>query len=184
MALIETISEGLMALVQRYAPDNRQEFVRAMQKEFTTLQGGRLSWALGCLSAVVQWQATAAARFCIALVVIGIVFSLVQGMPLMLIYAVTPAAFVYVYWLLAPALVCAALAAWKPRYAGLGAVGLFLLLNLMDLTIGMTMRQPLPHDWHILDAPPIVGWSAQLAWCAAGAWCGLQAAKWARHQTA
>jgi hypothetical protein len=174
MSFVDRISDGLMALAARCAPPRRREIVRAMRHEFVTLDRGRLSWALGCLRAAVVWRAASAAPFGLVLVGAGMAFDAVQPLPLMLLRGdvhVAPAA-IYLYWLAAPGLACGLLAIWKPAYAYVSAVGFALLRELMSFFQIAFVMHASWRGWEVMDAPPVVGWSAILAWCLLGAGLG------------
>ncbi|MBI1686872.1 hypothetical protein [Caulobacter hibisci] len=61
------IAGALMALATRAAPSERRDWAGAMQAEFTALERGRLSWALGCLTTSLRWRAPGEAVYAAAL---------------------------------------------------------------------------------------------------------------------
>lgn len=188
MNFSDKIADGLMSLALRWTPANRQEIAQAMRGELAALEQGRLAWALGCLRAALVWRLAATAPFGLALVGTGLLFEVVEGIPLILIHGQAAPVVIYLYWLASPALACALLAAWKPQYAYVGAAGFFLLQIAITQAVLLYFQTTVPsihipsdHKWHILDAPPVVGWSAQMAWLVLGAWLGK---RWSQRKAA
>jgi hypothetical protein len=167
MSFVERIIDGAMALAVRLAPRDRQELVTAMRHEMAVLDGGRVIWALGCLWATARWRTVDAAPLGLALAAVALVSDPLRSLLAMLLARHLPGDAIYVFWLALPTAICVSLAVWRPGYAVFGAAAFWLTQHAGELALVATER-----GWEILDAPPVVGWSAQLAWCLLGAWLG------------
>jgi hypothetical protein len=55
MTMSRTLSGWIMQLATRRPPPTRADWVLAMDREFETLERGRLGWALGCLTTRIGW---------------------------------------------------------------------------------------------------------------------------------
>ncbi len=61
------LAAAIMALATCDPPIGRADWAGAMQAEFTVLETGRLSWALGCLATALRWRAPGEAAYGAAL---------------------------------------------------------------------------------------------------------------------
>lgn len=180
MAITSSLARWAMSLAVRAAPLGRRDFARAMREEFEVLDGGRLGWALGCLTTVAGWRLRADGLFLAALVAVGLALDQVMFLPFMVLPSDLVHAIAYYYWLAFPAVVCAMLAAWRPSYAYAAALIVWLIREAqsMAILVSMLAGDPLGRDWQIMDAPPIVGWSATLGWSLLGAAIGARIGRW------
>jgi len=173
MAIRTSLGRWVMRLAQRAAPAARYDFALAMREEFEVMDGDRLGWALGCLATAAGWRLRADGLFLATLVAVGLTLDLAMDVPLMLLPGDFVHAVAYVYWLAAPAVVCGMLAAWRPGYAYVATLVVWLVRETLLVATSFSMfRALLDRGWHVMDAPPIVGYSALLGWSLVAATIG------------
>jgi hypothetical protein len=172
-----SLSRAILGLAAWVAPPSRRTMCQAMRAELDVLDGGRLSWALGGLASAVGWRMRVDGPFWIVVLALTLpVWSRVTFYAEIPIYHMLDgfgSLATYGYWLLQKALLCALLAAWRPRLAVSTAI-IYALAS--QATSALYWIYVLRWTWdervHIMDAPPVVGISANLCWCLIGAWAG------------
>ena len=179
MAITTSLARWVMNLATRAAPAARRDFTRGMGEEFEALDfeapgGDRLGWALGCLTTVAGWRLRADGLFLAALAGVGLTLDQIMFLPFLVLPGDLVHAIAYYYWLAFPAVVCGMLGAWRPGYAYAAALIVWLIREAQSTAILIEMLDgdPLGRNWHVMDAPPIVGWSAMLGWAMLGAAIG------------
>ena len=175
MAITTSPARWVMNLALRAAPAARHDFARAMREEFE-VGGGQLGWALGCLATAAGWRLRADGLFLAVVVAAGLTLDQLMFLPMMVLPGDLVHAIAYYYWLAFPALVCGMLGAWKPNYGYVAALMVWLIREAQSAAILVSMLQgdPLGRNWQVMDAPPIVGWSAMLGWSLVGAAIGAR----------
>lgn len=170
-------SRALLSLAEWIAPPNRRALCQAMRAELDAMDEGHLSWALGGLTSAAGWRMRVDGLFWVVVLACAFpVWSQVTFLAEIPIYHLldrfgSPA--IYGYWLLQEALLCALLAAWRPRLGAVAALAYLLMREVIEtITWIYVLRWPMTKDFHIMDASPIVGFSAVLCWCLVGAWIG------------
>jgi hypothetical protein len=178
---ITTLARWVMNLATRAAPAARRDFARGMREEFEALDfetpgADRLGWALGCLTTVAGWRLRADGLFLAALVGVGLTLDQIMFLPFLVLPGDLVQAIAYYYWLAFPAVVSGMLGAWRPGYAYAAAVIVWLIREAQSTAILIEMLDgdPLGRNWHVMDAPPIVGFSALLGWSLVGAAIGAR----------
>lgn len=182
------IARLLMTLATAAPPPGRADWAGAMRAEYETLQRGRLGWALGCLATMTGWRLRAEAFWLLAMIA-AVVFletmssQILFAMPRDLIRPIF-----YAYGLGVPALICAAIAAWRPDRS----IATALILPLVQFGYGTAVLVFLLQahltrkSWVIMDAKPEVGVGAMVGYCLLGALIGgaIGRAARARRQAA
>lgn len=177
MSMTASLSRAILKLAGWVAPPNRQTMCQAMQAELEVLKEGRLSWALGGLASATGWRVRVDGLFWAVVLACTVpvwnrltfraelpIYDLLDGLDSIATYG---------YWLLQRALLCALLAAWRPRLAIPAAI-IYALASQATSTLYWiyVLRWTWDEKVHIMDAPQIVGVSANLCWCLIGAWAG------------
>jgi hypothetical protein len=179
MAITTSLARWVMNLAAGTAPAARRDFAHGMREEFEALDfetpgADRLGWALGCLTTAAGWRLRADGLFLVALVAVGLTLDQIMFLPFFVLPGDLVHAIAYYYALAFPALVCGMLGAWRPGYAYAAALIVWLIREAQSAAIVIEMLDgdPLGRDWHVMDAPPIVGFSALLGWSFVGAAIG------------
>jgi hypothetical protein len=174
MAITTSLARWVMSLATRAAPAARRDFARAMGEEFAVLDSGRLAWAFGCLTTVAGWRLRADGLFLAAMITIAVALDQIMAAPFWVLPGDLVHAIAYYYWLAFPAVAYGLLAVWRPRHAYASTLVMWLIREALNTTFLFSMLDgaPLGRGWHIMDAPPIVGWSALLGWSLLGAAIG------------
>lgn len=177
MSMTVSLSRAILKLAGWVAPPNRRTMCQAMRAELDVLDEGRLSWALGGLLSATGWRVRVDGLFWAIVLASTLpiwsqltfraeipIYDLLDGLG-------SPA--IYSYWLLQKALLCALLAAWRPRLGAAAAI-IHVLTNQAVAIINWiyVLHWPWGDKIHVMDAPPVVGVSAVLCWCLIGAWAG------------
>lgn len=178
MSMTVSLSRAILKLAGWVAPPNRQTMCEAMRAELDVLNEGRLSWALGGLASAVGWRARVDGLFwtvvlaCALPIWSPVTFRIEGPIYHLLDQLGSPA--IYGYWLLQQALVCALLAAWRPRLGAVAAIIYLLAQYAINAIFWIYVLRwpPMGKDVKIMDASPVVGFSAVLCWCLIGAWAG------------
>ena len=171
------LADWVIKLAVSHLPADRAVWGEAMTSEYQTLQSGRLGWALGCLRATIGWRLQRDWLFLAVLVGTSLAFDYSEYLFEGAIDALAPGllnhATIYYFWLAYPALLCGALAFWRPSYA-LAAACAFTLTHeaAVRFTWVFILHFPTDREIHVLDGPAVVGLSAVLGWCVAGAVIG------------
>ena len=177
MSMTASLSRAILKLAGWIAPPNRQTMCQAMRAELDVLDVGRLSWALGGLASAMGWRVRVDGLFWVAVLAVALpIWSRVTfraELPIYHFLESLSAIATYGYWLLQKALLCALLAAWRPRLAVPAAI---IYVVVSQAGAALYWIHVLHWTWddkvHIMDAPPVVGVSANLCWCLIGAWAG------------
>jgi hypothetical protein len=171
------IAARIMRLATSNLPSERTMWGEAMQSEFESLPNGRLSWALGCLVAALNWRVRQDWLF---LQVAGAASTLAWFgwfWPPPLMPWMSAHGLFHVALLAGPALACAGLTAWRPRCAlGVALAMTCVPLAEAEFSFSVLMRQGFPAPFNVMNAPFVVGVSAMLAWCGLGAAAGRRLA--------
>ncbi|PIB95391.1 hypothetical protein [Caulobacter sp. X] len=172
-----SLSRVILTLAAWVAPPGRRTLCQAMRAELDVLYDGRLSWALGGLVSALGWRLRVDGLFWAVVLACALpIWRSVTFLATVPIYRLldrlgSPA--IYSYWLLQQALVCALLAAWRPRLAAPAAITyLVVQYAISEIVWIYVLRWPTGKGVKIMDAPPVVGLSAVLCWCLIGAWSG------------
>ena len=165
------LSRLVMKLALRHVPKHREDWARAMQSEFEVLKKGRLAWAIGCLSASLDWDFRAHALYWLALPLItaGVQFFL-SGPLLFWMSDHCPVAYAYCTYIsyytfgldfLVP---CLAFGLWRPGRVVTTAVALSLCMFAYEYLF-FALNFPKYHgDYiHIMNMPPVIGETVILA---------------------
>lgn len=172
-----SLSRAILELAQWVAPPNRRTMCQAMRAELAVLDEGHLFWALGGLASAVGWRARVDGLFWIVVLAsTSTAWSRLTFRAEVPIYDAldrfgSPA--IYSYWLLQRALLCALLGAWRPRLGAAAAIIYLLVSQAVSIHHWIyVLHWTWDEKTHIMDAPPVVGVSANLCWCLIGAWAG------------
>ncbi len=176
MSMTASLARTILNLAGWVAPPSRQTMCQAMRAELDVLDEGRLSWALGGLASATVWRMRVDGLFWAAVLSAGLFWDKVTffaDAPLFeRITAGGPPA-IFSLWLVEVALGCALLAAWRPRAAVLIAVSVFLLREASAMyAMFYVLDAPMNVHFNVMNAVPVVGFSAILCWCLIGAWAG------------
>jgi hypothetical protein len=175
------IAARVMRLATSNLPAERAVWAEAMQSEFESLQNGQLSWALGCLLAALNWRVRQDWLFLLVAAAASTLAWFVWFWPPQLMPWMAEHGLFDVAFLTGPALACAGLAAWRPRYTiGVAVAMTFVPLAEAEFSFSVLMRQGFPAPFYVMNAPFVVGLSAMLCWCGLGAAMGQRLA--GRHR--
>lgn len=181
------LADWIMRNLTRNAPAEQQEWARAMQAEYDAIADQRLSWALGCWRAVLEWRIRADGLYLAVLLVIAILAAS-HAVEVLIIRGLVDAGLqgAGVSFTMAtgvfPGLVAifvysAIVSTWRPDRAlptGATLIVSLYLLPLIPLLTDPEIRDKMLNNgpWRSYASPMFVALGAQIGWCFVGSQVG------------
>jgi hypothetical protein len=181
------LADWIMRNLTRHAPAERQDWARAMQAEYDAMSDQRLSWALGCWRAVLEWRIRAEGPYLAVLLVIAILSAsrAVEGLIIRGLVdaglqgaSVTFAMATGVFPSLVAIFVYSAIVStWRPDRALLTGATLTVGPHLLPLILLLTdpgIRDQMLNNgpWRSYASPMFVALGAEIGWCFVGSQLG------------
>jgi hypothetical protein len=189
-----SLADWIMRAATDDPPRGREQWAHAMRAEYASLDGGKLSWALGCWTTMLGWRLRADAFYLATMLVVTsawafsafdhyIVSLMMRTMPHGLFFS----EFVHPY-LVVMLLVSIALSAFRPDRVFVTSVAMIALKQVQIVALYFELERDFPGQgvsWpiHTYNTPYFVGVFAMIGACFIGAQIGQRIARLWRGQS-